>query len=71
MSIKVNLVALLNYMVPSLVGFRSVNGFYRVGLFALKDIPGNTEICYDYNFHNFNNERQVRVQRFAFNTSVL
>ncbi|KAL3215283.1 hypothetical protein MRX96_006554 [Rhipicephalus microplus] len=36
----------------------SVNGFYRVGLFALKDIPGNTEICYDYNFHNFNNERQ-------------
>lgn len=36
----------------------SVNGMYRVGLFSLKDIPGNTEICYDYNFHNFNNERQ-------------
>lgn len=34
----------------------SVNGVYRIGLFALKDIPPDTELCYDYNFHNFNME---------------
>ncbi|XP_013779563.1 uncharacterized protein LOC106464006 [Limulus polyphemus] len=36
----------------------SVNGVYRIGLFSLKDITSNTEICYDYNFHNFNLETQ-------------
>ncbi|KAM9385510.1 histone-lysine N-methyltransferase ASH1L isoform 2-T2 [Pholidichthys leucotaenia] len=36
----------------------SVNGVYRIGLFALKDIPSNTELTYDYNFHSFNTEEQ-------------
>ncbi|XP_065143905.1 histone-lysine N-methyltransferase ASH1L [Paramisgurnus dabryanus] len=36
----------------------SVNGVYRVGLFALKDISSGTELTYDYNFHSFNTEEQ-------------
>uniref|UniRef100_T1IMB6 Ubiquitin-activating enzyme E1 C-terminal domain-containing protein n=1 Tax=Strigamia maritima TaxID=126957 RepID=T1IMB6_STRMM len=36
----------------------SVNGVYRIGLFALKDISPNTELCYDYNFYAFNLEKQ-------------
>ncbi|KTF95446.1 hypothetical protein cypCar_00018437 [Cyprinus carpio] len=36
----------------------SVNGVYRVGLFALKDINSGTELTYDYNFHSFNTEEQ-------------
>ncbi|XP_068189419.1 histone-lysine N-methyltransferase ASH1L isoform X2 [Antennarius striatus] len=36
----------------------SVNGVYRIGLFALKEIPSGTELTYDYNFHSFNTEEQ-------------
>ncbi|KAJ4927794.1 hypothetical protein JOQ06_015596, partial [Pogonophryne albipinna] len=36
----------------------SVNGVYRIGLFALKEIPDGTELTYDYNFHSFNTEEQ-------------
>ncbi|KAJ8273493.1 hypothetical protein GJAV_G00102200 [Gymnothorax javanicus] len=36
----------------------SVNGVYRIGLFALKDISSGTELSYDYNFHSFNMEEQ-------------
>ncbi|XP_056154274.1 histone-lysine N-methyltransferase ASH1L [Lampris incognitus] len=36
----------------------SVNGVYRIGLFALKDIANGTELTYDYNFHSFNTEEQ-------------
>uniref|UniRef100_A0A3B3BKN0 Ash1 (absent, small, or homeotic)-like (Drosophila) n=1 Tax=Oryzias melastigma TaxID=30732 RepID=A0A3B3BKN0_ORYME len=38
--------------------FRSVNGVYRIGLFALKDVNSGTELTYDYNFHSFNTEEQ-------------
>lgn len=38
---------------------RSVNGVYRIGLFALKDMESGTELTYDYNFHSFNTEEQV------------
>lgn len=41
--------------------FRSVNGVYRIGLFALKDVNSGTELTYDYNFHSFNTEEQVRL----------
>ncbi|RXM31298.1 Histone-lysine N-methyltransferase ASH1L [Acipenser ruthenus] len=37
----------------------SVNGVYRIGLFALKDMDSGTELSYDYNFHSFNMEKQV------------
>nr|XP_033779941.1 histone-lysine N-methyltransferase ASH1L isoform X2 [Geotrypetes seraphini] len=36
----------------------SVNGVYRIGLYALKDMPAGTELTYDYNFHAFNMEKQ-------------
>lgn len=36
----------------------SVNGLFRIGLFALTDIPRDTELCYDYNFYAFNLEKQ-------------
>ncbi|XP_078288124.1 histone-lysine N-methyltransferase ASH1L [Rhinoraja longicauda] len=36
----------------------SVNGVYRIGLFALKDVIAGTELTYDYNFHSFNLEKQ-------------
>uniref|UniRef100_T1JZ42 Histone-lysine N-methyltransferase n=1 Tax=Tetranychus urticae TaxID=32264 RepID=T1JZ42_TETUR len=36
----------------------SVNGYYRVGLFALRDIEPGEELTYDYNFDNFNLETQ-------------
>uniref|UniRef100_A0AAY4DKI9 Histone-lysine N-methyltransferase ASH1L-like n=1 Tax=Denticeps clupeoides TaxID=299321 RepID=A0AAY4DKI9_9TELE len=36
----------------------SVNGVYRIGLFALKDMNSGTELTYDYNFHSFNTEEQ-------------
>ncbi|XP_063802675.1 histone-lysine N-methyltransferase ASH1L [Pseudophryne corroboree] len=36
----------------------SVNGVYRIGLYALKDMPAGTELAYDYNFHSFNMEKQ-------------
>lgn len=36
----------------------SVNGYYRVGLFALRDIEPGEEVTYDYNFYNFNQEKQ-------------
>ncbi|XP_074650466.1 uncharacterized protein LOC141905496 isoform X2 [Tubulanus polymorphus] len=35
-----------------------VNGQYRIGLFALCDIPANSELTYDYNFHSFNLDAQ-------------
>lgn len=41
---------------------RSVNGVYRIGLFALGEIPSGTELTYDYNFHSFNTEEQVKYQ---------
>lgn len=41
--------------------YRSVNGVYRIGLYALKDMPAGTELTYDYNFHSFNVEKQVRM----------
>lgn len=44
----------------SLSSPRSVNGVYRIGLFALKDMTSGTELTYDYNFHSFNTEEQVR-----------
>ncbi|KAG9464638.1 hypothetical protein GDO78_019630, partial [Eleutherodactylus coqui] len=36
----------------------SVNGVYRIGLYALKDMSAGTELTYDYNFHSFNTEKQ-------------
>uniref|UniRef100_K1RCH0 Putative histone-lysine N-methyltransferase ASH1L n=1 Tax=Magallana gigas TaxID=29159 RepID=K1RCH0_MAGGI len=36
----------------------NVNGVYRMGLFALKDISPNMELTYDYNFHSFNVDAQ-------------
>ncbi|XP_056410497.1 histone-lysine N-methyltransferase ASH1L [Hyla sarda] len=36
----------------------SVNGVYRIGLYALKDMMAGTELTYDYNFHSFNTEKQ-------------
>jgi len=36
----------------------SVNGVYRVGLFALRDIEAKEELSYDYNFDSFNQETQ-------------
>ncbi|XP_016021638.2 histone-lysine N-methyltransferase ASH1L isoform X6 [Rousettus aegyptiacus] len=36
----------------------SVNGVYRIGLYALRDMPAGTELTYDYNFHSFNVEKQ-------------
>lgn len=36
----------------------SVNGYYRVGLFALRDIEPGEEITYDYNFYSYNLEHQ-------------
>ena len=38
-----------------------MNGVYRIGLFALKDMSSGTELTYDYNFHSFNTEEQVGV----------
>lgn len=32
----------------------SVNGLYRMALFALRDIPPEEELCYDYNFSLYN-----------------
>ncbi|PIK39100.1 putative histone-lysine N-methyltransferase ASH1L-like [Apostichopus japonicus] len=37
-----------------------VNGVYRIGMFALRDIPSGEELTYDYNFHAFNLETQVQ-----------
>lgn len=36
-----------------------VNGLYRIGMFALRDIEPGEELTYDYNFHSFNMETQV------------
>jgi len=36
----------------------SVNGYYRMGLFALRDIKAGEELSYDYNFESFNSETQ-------------
>ncbi|XP_017278982.1 histone-lysine N-methyltransferase ASH1L isoform X2 [Kryptolebias marmoratus] len=43
----------------------SVNGVYRIGLFALKDINSGTELTYDYNFHSFNTEEQQVCKCFS------
>lgn len=37
----------------------NVNGVYRMGLFALKDIKAGDELSYDYNFHSYNVDAQV------------
>ena len=39
----------------------NVNGFYRMALFAITDIPAGTEVTYDYNFHSYN--AQVRARK--------
>ncbi|XP_071489569.1 uncharacterized protein [Diadema antillarum] len=36
----------------------TVNGMYRIGMFALRDIEPGEELTYDYNFHSFNMETQ-------------
>ena len=36
----------------------SCNGYYRVGLFSLRDIEPGEELSYDYNFDNYNSEHQ-------------
>ena len=36
----------------------AVNGYYRVCMFALRDIDPNEELFYDYNFHSFNLDSQ-------------
>ncbi|XP_021377179.1 uncharacterized protein LOC110465579 isoform X2 [Mizuhopecten yessoensis] len=36
----------------------NVNGYYRMALFALKDIQAGRELSYDYNFHSFNMDSQ-------------
>ncbi|XP_033634855.1 uncharacterized protein LOC117296092 [Asterias rubens] len=36
----------------------SVNGMYRIALFAMKDVNVGDELTYDYNFHAFNLETQ-------------
>ena len=41
---------------------RNVNGVYRIGLFALKDIRPGEELTYDYNFKAFNMDDQVGAQ---------
>ena len=38
---------------------RNVNGVYRMGLFALRDIESGEELSYDYNFYSYNNDAQV------------
>lgn len=38
-----------------------VNGLYRIGMFALRDIEPGEELTYDYNFHSFNMETQVSI----------
>lgn len=40
----------------------SVNGLFRMALFALRDIKAGEELTYDYNFSLFNPaEGQVRI----------
>lgn len=39
-----------------------------MGLFALKDIPDNTELTYDYNFHSFNVDAQVLRILLSYNS---
>ena len=46
---------------------RNVNGIYRMGLFALRDITAGEELSYDYNFYSYNNDAQVRGTQPAFN----
>lgn len=58
---KANLFLIIrNILLYILIFCRSVNGVYRIGLYALKDMPAGTELTYDYNFHSFNVEKQVR-----------
>lgn len=47
-------------MLETLFFLRYVNGVYRIGMFALRDIPSGEELTYDYNFHAFNLETQVK-----------
>ena len=51
-------------MVNPLLLYRNVNGLYRMGLFALKDIPASSEIHYDYNFQTYNNDSQVGTRLY-------
>lgn len=43
----------------------SVNGLFRMALFALRDIDANEELGYDYNFALFN-AAEGQVQLFSF-----
>lgn len=62
-----NWIILQNYLIVCKKQFvtfffvRNVNGVYRMGLFALKDISPNMELTYDYNFHSFNVDAQVLI----------
>ncbi|PIK46376.1 hypothetical protein BSL78_16771, partial [Apostichopus japonicus] len=38
-----------------------VNGVYRIGMFALRDIPSGEELTYDYNFHAFQSRNTGKV----------
>ena len=40
---------------------RNVNGIYRMGLFAMREIAAGEELTYDYNFNAYNMESQVCV----------
>lgn len=60
---------MLHPLTVTSLSLRSVNGVYRIGLFALKDITSGTELTYDYNFHSFNTEEQVKHQRPSLTSS--
>lgn len=45
----------------------NVGGSYRLGIFAIKDIPAGTEYCWDYQFANFEGARPKRCRCGAVN----
>jgi len=47
-----------------------VNGVYRLALFALQDIDADTELTYDYNFHSYNVDSQVRTLNQTWDVEV-
>jgi len=42
----------------------NVRGVMRVGLFAIKDIPANSELCFDYQMEMFD-KKPVKASDFA------
>jgi hypothetical protein len=42
----------------AMCGCRTVDGLLRVGVFAIQDIPANTEITFDYKFERFGSSKQ-------------